>query len=155
MGTRDELFSAIAGGDVDRMRALLDDDPTLATAVDHYGFSALHQAAWTGEPKAAELLLARGADPRCGSDDGTALQPINSAAAGGHPAVVHLLLDRGAEVDEAQPGGFTPLHVAAARNDAAMVALLLGRGADPTLATDDGRTAADLTTDDAVRALLP
>jgi hypothetical protein len=36
-----------------------------------------------------------------------------------------------------------------------MVALLLGRGADPTLATDDGRRAIDLTTDDAVRALLP
>jgi ankyrin repeat protein len=155
VGTRDELFSAIANGDVDRMRALLDGDPSLSTAVDHYGFSALHQAAWTGEPKAAELLLARGADPCGPADDGTALHPINSAAAGGHPAVVHLLLDRGADVDEAQPGGFTPLHVAAGRNDATMVALLLGRGADPTLATDDGRRAVDLTTADSVRALLP
>ncbi len=155
MGITDELFSAIAEGDVDRMRALLDADPSLVTAVDDYGFSALHQAAWGGEPKAAELLLARGADPRGTADDGTAVHPINSAAAGGDPAVVHLLLDRGADVDEPQPGGFTPLHVAAGRNDAAMVALLLGRGADPTLTTDDGRRAADLTTDDAVRALLP
>ena len=95
------------------MRALLDADPSLVTAVDDYGFSALHQAAWGGEPKAAELLLARGADPRGTADDGTAVHPINSAAAGGDPAVVHLLLDRGADVDEPQPGGFTPLHVAA------------------------------------------
>ncbi|MBX3286488.1 MAG: ankyrin repeat domain-containing protein [Actinobacteria bacterium] len=127
MGTRDDLFSAVAGGDVERLRALLDDDPALIAAVDDYGFSALHQAAWTGEPKAAELLLARGADPRGVAHDGTALHPINSAAAGGHPAVVHLLLDRGADVDDAQPGGFTPLHVAAARNDAAMVGLLFRR----------------------------
>ena len=35
MGTRDDLFSAIAAGDVDRMRALLDSDPSLSTAVDH------------------------------------------------------------------------------------------------------------------------
>ena len=40
--TSDELFAAIADGDVDRVRALLENEPALADARDHEGVSALH-----------------------------------------------------------------------------------------------------------------
>lgn len=149
-----DVFDVTALGDVEALRVLLDDDGDLAHEVAGDGFTALHLAAWFGFEKAAELLLARGADPRAKARNDTALEPLNAAAAGGHVVIAHLLLDRGADVDVPQAGGTTPLHSAAHRGDAAMVALLLGRGADPSTTTDDGRTAADLTEAAEVLALL-
>jgi ankyrin repeat protein len=155
LGAEPDVFDAAAIGDVERVRALVDDEPGLAKDSAGDGFTALHLAAWFGHPKVAELLLGRGADPQAVAGNGTELQPLHSAAAGGHPVIAHLLLDRGADIDARQQGGVTPLHSAAHRGDTEMVALLLGRGADPSAATDDGKLAADLTDDPEVLALLP
>ncbi len=149
-----DVFDAATLGDAERLRVLLDEDASRVNATTREGYTALHLAAWSGQPKAVEVLLARGADPRATADE-AGVRPLNSAAAGGDPVVVHLLLDRGAGVDEVQDRDITPLHVAAGRNDLRMVDLLLGRGADPSLRTVSGRTAADFTTDQAIRDLLP
>jgi len=154
-GAVPDAFDAAALGDVDALRAHLDHEPGLATALAGDGFSALHLAAWFGQVGAAEVLLARGADIESVADNGTGLRPLHSAAAGGHTVIVHLLLDRGADIEAAQSGGVRPIHSAAHRGDEAMVRLLLERGADPAVATDDGRSPADLTADAAVLALLP
>lgn len=151
----DDLIVASTTGDVDRIRELLDERPELVDTHAEDGSTALHLAAWLGHTKVAGLLLARGADPCSATANSLAVRPLGTAAAAGHPVIAHLLLDRGADVDATQTGGITPLHAAAAHDDPEMVALLLGRGADPALATDDGRSAADLTTDPAVAALLP
>ncbi|WP_426572690.1 ankyrin repeat domain-containing protein [Aquihabitans sp. McL0605] len=155
LGARPDAFDAAALGDVDRLRELIDIDPDLPKAVAGDGFTALHLAAWFGHPKAAELLLAKNADPERMAANGTNLRPLHSAAAGGHAVIAHLLLDRGADIEAVQAGGIRPLHSAAHRNDAPMVRLLLDRGADPRAATDDGRTPRDLATDPDVLALLP
>lgn len=155
MTSTDEFFTAIAVGDTEEVERRIGEDPSLACAFSDDGFTALHQAAWCGHTKIAEILLARGADPRVVAANSTALEPLNSAAAAGNPVIAHLLLDRGAEIDAVQEGGLTPLHSAAAHNDAKMVALLLGRGADPSQTTDEGHSAADLATDSSVLALLP
>jgi ankyrin repeat protein len=154
-GADPDVFDVAALGDVDRLRKLLDDDPTLTATFAGDGFTALHLAAFFGHDKAAELLLARGADPEAVARNGTDLRPLHSAAAGGHLVIAHLLLDRGADIDARQQGGYTPLHSAVNRNDAELVAMLLGRGADPAAVTDDGRLPADLATDPDVRALFP
>jgi ankyrin repeat protein len=154
-GARLDVFDAAALGDVDCLRELIDEDPERARAFSGDGFTPLHLAAFFRHSKSTELLLGRGADPHVEATNGTGLHPLNSAVAGGNPTIVHLLLDRGADIDAPQQGGYTPLHGAAAAGDADLVALLLGRGADPALTTDDGRTAADLTQDPAVLALLP
>ncbi len=154
-GATPDAFDAAALGELDTIRDLLDEEPELASAFSDDGFTALHLAAWFGHTKIAEILLARGADPRVVAANSTALEPLNSAAAAGNPVIAHLLLDRGAEVDAVQQGGITPLHSAAAHNDAEMVSLLLGRGADPSQTTDAGQSAADLATETSVLALLP
>ncbi|CAN5465604.1 hypothetical protein BH10ACT1_BH10ACT1_14610 [soil metagenome] len=154
-GAAPDAFDASALGEVDRLRDLLDEQPELANAYSPDGFSPLHLAAWFGHTKVAEVLLARGADPRAVAANATALEPLNSAAAAGNTVIVHLLLDRGADVDATQERGITALHSAVAHDDLEMVKVLLGRGADPYLTTDDGRTAGDLATVEAIRALLP
>lgn len=155
MGAEPDAFDAATLGDVEGLRAMLDDDPTLATAHAGDGFTALHLAAWFGQVPVAELLLARGSDPEALATNGTELRPLHSAAAGGHEVIAHLLLDRGADIEARQHGGVRPLHSAAHRNDLAMTRLLLDRGADPSATTDDGRTPHDLASDPAVLALLP
>lgn len=155
LGARCDVFDAAALGEVDHLRQLLDAEPTLALAQSGDGFIALHLAAFSGHAKAVELLLGRGAEPQAMAANGSGTQPLHSAAAGGQPAIAHLLLDRGADVDATQVGGYTPLHLAAAAGNVEMVSLLLGRGADPSLRTDQGRTAADLTDDAAITTLLP
>ncbi|WP_421120255.1 ankyrin repeat domain-containing protein [Aquihabitans daechungensis] len=155
LGARPDAFDAATIGDLDCLRELLDQDPEVVRALAGDGFSALHLAAWFGQVGAAELLLAKGADIERVASNGTELRPLHSAAAGGHEVIVHLLLDRGADIEATQSGGVRPIHSAAHRADATMVRLLLDRGADPSVATDDGRTPAELTDDEAVLALLP
>jgi ankyrin repeat protein len=156
-GADADVFDTSALGDVDRLRSLLDADESggLVRAVSGDGFTALHLAAWFGHPKAAELLLARGADPMAVAPNGTELQPLHSAAAAGHRVIAHLLLDRGADIDACQAGAITALHSAAHRNDLDMVSLLLDRGADPASVTADGRRPADLASSPEVLSLLP
>lgn len=151
--TTEDLFSASTVGDADRIRRVLLERPELVRAHADDGSTALHLAAWLGHTK--EVLLAQGADPCTATANSLAVCPLGTAAAAGHSVIAHLLLDRGAEIDAPQAGGITPLRAAAAHDNAEMVALLLARGADPALATDDGRSAADLTTDPVVVALLP
>jgi ankyrin repeat protein len=150
-----DLCAATMAGDADRVRALLDERPELVRAHAPDGSTVLHLAAWKGHAKVAEVLLARGADPSVATTNSLAVRPLGTAAASGHAVIAHLLLDRGADVDATQAGGITPLHAAAANDDRQLVSLLLDRGADPALVTDDGRTAAQLTTDADVAALLP
>lgn len=139
-----DVFDAAGLGRAERLRALLDDDPALATAVSGDGFTALHLAAFFGHADAARLLLDAGADPAAVAANPMAVQPLHSAAAGRHGDVAALLLERGAPAGARQQGGFTPLHAAAQHGDDDLVDRLLAAGADAAAATDDGRTAADL-----------
>ena len=62
---RDEdlsVFEAAAFGRIDRLAAILDDDPSQASAFSPDGFTALHLAVFAEELEAARLLIERGAD---------------------------------------------------------------------------------------------
>jgi ankyrin repeat protein len=142
-----DAFEAAAIGHVDRLRALLHDDPSLVNAWSEDGFTPLHFAAFFGHPEAAELLVERGAELGARSTnkefayDAT---PLHSAAAAGRRDVCEVLLDAGADVNAVQHGGYTALLDAAANRNAELVDILLARGADRAARLDDGRGLADL-----------
>jgi len=139
-----DIFEAAALGEEDRLREVLDADPTGSTAYSGDGFTALHFAAFFGRPDAVALLIERGAEVDAfgrGWMTGTAL---HSAVSRLQSDVARILLEAGANPDVRQSAGWTPLHAAAMNGDLVSVELLLAAGADPGAANDEGRTVADL-----------
>jgi uncharacterized protein len=124
-------FEAAALGDVDRLRELVDFDPSLVSAYAPDGFTLLGLAAFFKHPEAVRLLLERGADPNQQARHAQIkAHPIHSAAAeGGSTEIARLLLDAGADVNVEQPGGFTALDAAEQAGNTELIALLRERGA--------------------------
>lgn len=162
LAARGDLDAVLAAelGFVERLRALLDTHPELATAHNDRGSTALHGAAYWGQIAAARLLLERGADPNAPSRDGfLEISAIGAAVAtpnipnpsDDEPNVVELvtlLLEHGADVNFRRRDGMTALHTAAYRGHAKVARLLLERDADSSIAARDdtphaGETPAD------------
>jgi ankyrin repeat protein len=62
MSNLNKLVEAIRLREIDRVRALLDEDGSLIQARDESGATALHYAAFDGHREIVELLLDRGAE---------------------------------------------------------------------------------------------
>ena len=139
-----DVFEAAALGYLDRLRARLDDDPSVVSSLSPDGYTALHFAAFFAKPEAARILLEAGAPVDVVAANEMRVEPLHSAAAGRQTEICRLLLAAGANVEARQAGGFTPLHEAAQNGDPEMLELFLSAGADPAATTDDGRTAAEL-----------
>jgi ankyrin repeat protein len=138
-----DAFEAAALGYADRLRACLDDDPSLANAFSSDGFTALHLAAFFGKTEATRILLEAGAVANVYSRNDFGVQPLHSAAAGRHHEVCRLLVAAGADLDARQREDYTPLHEAAQHGDVELVELFLSAGADPTARMSNGETPAD------------
>ena len=77
-----DVFEAASLGDVERVRELLDADPSAATAYSADGFTALHFPAFFGGVACARALVERGADVDAHGRGWMTGTPLNSAAAG-------------------------------------------------------------------------
>jgi len=140
------VHEAAALGDVERLGALLDEDPTRAAEWSSDGAQPLHFAAFFSHPDAVRVLIEHGAplDEHAAGFNGVA--PINSAAATDMTSVddavecVRLLLEAGADPHGRQGGAATALHTAAMVGSEEMARLLVAAGAAPDAAMDDGRT---------------
>ncbi len=144
-GTLD-AFEATALGEIGVLRERVERDPGSLSAFTPDGFTALHLAAFFGQPAAADVLLAAGAPVDPAARNSMRVTPLHSAAAGRRPAMVSLLLAAGADPHARQAGGWTPLHSAAQNGDRESARLLLAAGADPHTPNDAGRTPAELAT---------
>jgi ankyrin repeat protein len=129
------VFEAAAFGRSERLRELLDEDPSRANAFGDDGFHTLGLACFFGHPEAARLLLERGADVNALSTNEhvqTAAIHAAAAAAGDETTryeLVKLALEHGADPNLPQGGGFRAIDAARQNGDDRVEQLLLEHGA--------------------------
>jgi len=104
-----------------------------------YGYSALHQVAYTPWASLCEFILQNGGNTDALSKNGST--PLLIAAREGHPAVVEMMLRYGADPNDGGDKGLTPLLLASAEGHLEIVKLLLSFKADANLALYEGRSA--------------
>jgi ankyrin repeat protein len=128
-----DVFEASAVGRTDRLRELIDEDPSLANAWADDGFQPLGLACFFGHIDAARLLVERGADVNSASRNDFKVAPLHSAVAEKDPRsryeLAALLLEHGADPNARQQDDFTPLMAADQQDDERLRALLVEHGA--------------------------
>ena len=133
------VFEAAATGRTDRLRELVDADPSLANAFDDDGFHPLGLACFFGHVDAAKLLLERGADVNALSrNEHIQTAAIHAAAASTETGadedtryeLVKLVLDHGADPNLRQgTDDFRAIDAARQNGDLRVEQLLKERGA--------------------------
>jgi ankyrin repeat protein len=128
-----DVFEASALGRTERLRVLLDTDPTLVNAWADDGFQPLGLASFFGQTEAARLLLERGADVSSASRNDMKVMPLHSAAATSKAEaryeIAKLLLEAGADPNARQQDEYTPLMAAEQHGDTRLRDLLIEHGA--------------------------
>jgi RNA polymerase sigma factor (sigma-70 family) len=149
-----QWFCAVRAGDVARAAALLDANPALVDAREHFserermqhrlalnhGGTALLRAIERGHGALVELLLARGASPNVSCACGAGETPLWAAAVHGDAPAVARLLACGADPNTRAFGRTSALHVAHMRGHRGVAELLRAHGADPEARDARGRT---------------
>ncbi len=131
-----DICTACHIGDLERVRELLDRDPSLANRVSEYvtyylGSGApLKNAAAKGHLEIVKLLLERGADPNL-PEEGIAPHghALYSAVANGHYEIAKLLLEHGAYPNPEVESSADALSRAMMNSDQRMIDLLCSYGA--------------------------
>jgi ankyrin repeat protein len=131
-----EIFEASVRGDLERVEALLAENPQLVGARDGNGQTPLHVAVWAGRVGVAERLLAHGADPNLRNEQ-TGFSAVDLAFQRECRRRSHLtrfLLSRGGElvVDRVQRPRMNALDYAVNGGNAEMVRLVVELGAEVT-----------------------
>ena len=135
-GANVDLGMACATGDPDRVRELLDQDPSLVNRVSDYSSyylgcgAPIKNAAARGYLEIVKLLLERGADPNL-PEEGIAPKghALYSAAANGHSEVVKLLLEHGGHPNVEVESSADTLSRVISNGDQKLIELLCAHGA--------------------------
>jgi uncharacterized protein len=135
-----DVFEAASIGDLDRLKTLISQDPSLAKSYSPDGFTALALAAYLGQKASVEYLIENGADVNALATNKTGFTALTGAASQNHNEIAKILVKKGATVDHQYEGGFTPLMHAAAAGNIELVTLLLQNGANPNLKNSEGKT---------------
>jgi ankyrin repeat protein len=131
-----DICTAASIGDLDRVKHLLDEEPSLANRVSDYvtyyvgSGSPLKNAAARGHVEIVKLLLQRGADPNL-REEGIAPNghALYSAVYNRHHEVAELLLRNGANPNQPVESSADALSVAIRNADEKLVELLCSHGA--------------------------
>ncbi len=130
-----DISTASHLGDLDRVRQLLDDDPSLANRVAEYvtyypcSGAPLRNAAARGHMEIVKLLLERGADPNL-PEEGIAPRghALYAAVSNGHHDIAVLLLKHGADPSPPVESSADALSIAISNADQRMIDLLRSHG---------------------------
>ena len=138
-----DIFEASAFGKVDRIKALIAEDPSRVSAYAQDGFYPVGLAAFFGQLEAAKMLIAAGADVRAPARNPFKVQSIHAAVAGGNKEIVRAVLEAGADPNAQQQAGFRPMHEAGSKGNRALAELLVAHGGNPRLKNDEGKSSID------------
>jgi ankyrin repeat protein len=123
----DAILAAAKDGDYDRVLALLETDPALATASSMLGSQPIHAAHFGGHKRIVDLLLARGVDLDFFLASELGLLDQVRSALDSDPALSQVF----------SAAGSTALHRSCYWGQTAVARLLLEHGADPNAVTRD------------------
>src|SRR5437016_11315828 len=117
---REEFLDAIKKRDVAGLKRFLEREPSLATAKDKNGVSAILVAIYYGNKEAADLIAAKKPE----------LDVFEAASLGHLDQVKSLITRNRSRVNSFTPDGLTPLALAAFLGHDEVVEFLLHQGAD-------------------------
>jgi ankyrin repeat protein len=154
LGFCGEIHSAVAAGDLEKVKTLLKADPNLVLSKDAKtnDWTPLHFAAFYGQKEVAGVLLTNKANVEI--RDNTGFTPLLVAVYRGRTNVVRVLLAAKAEVNVKDPGGWTPLHWAVFQGWTGVVELLVANKADVNAKNDAGNTPLHLAADKGLKEMV-
>jgi ankyrin repeat protein len=142
-----EIHDAAAAGNLDRVKHLIEKNPSVSHSFSPDGFPVVALAAVFGHLDVARYLTENGADVNAPATNGSGYNALTGAVASGHTEIVKWLLDNNANPNYRYGQGYSPLLTAAANGHLEIVKLLLAHGADLHATTDDGKSAHALATE--------
>ncbi len=122
-GACNALQRVAASGEVSNVESILQTEPTPVNCRDARGSTPLHSAAFNGQTKMIQILVAHGAAVDATDNDGAT--PLHAAAFSGYPGAIEVLLESGARINALDHHGDTPLQDAAAAGSAPATDVLL------------------------------
>jgi ankyrin repeat protein len=137
-GRPQQLIEAVKGGDFERAKELVADNPGIVNESDERNCTALLFAVDGGHGEIVDYLLEQGAELLVHDVDGDGA--LHWAAYAGREKIARRLIDLGLPVDDLDLARRSPLHYAAMRGHAGVARLLLERGADINLQSHTGET---------------
>jgi hypothetical protein len=120
------IQDAARDGDLARVKAIAEADPTQVNAKNQHGSTALHWAAIKGHDDVARYLLSKGAQVNIKDTNG--FTPLHRAAYWGSLDVAQTLIAGKANVNAKDNEGLTPLAWAKKQSQKALVDLLTQSG---------------------------
>jgi len=154
---RKPIRDIIESGDLEKLKPLVENHPTLLEAYDEEALPLLHLAAQTDQIEIAEFLIEKGADVNAEykgvqikewqKDKGErqyrlwgGYTPLHFATANNYKDIVELLIAKGANVNAKDDDGGTPLHRAVQEDHKDVAEFLIARGADMSARDENGQT---------------
>ncbi|GFS36975.1 ankyrin repeat domain-containing protein 49 [Nephila pilipes] len=138
------ILWAAEKNELETMRRLLEEDPSLVNARDNDLYTPLHRASYSNNIEVIKMLLSYDADVSSKTTDGW--EALHCACKWDSVEAVSLLLQNGADVNAQTKGHITPLHLAAANASGrrTLELLLWQPYIDPNIKNDAGDTAYDI-----------
>jgi ankyrin repeat protein len=122
-----DIFEAIAAGDLAKVKAIVDADAQVLKAKNNYRQTPLILAVQKRRIEVAEYLLARGADVN--AKDSAEATPLSYAIAGGLSDIAKTLIDRNADIESPAMWNMRPLAFALEFKRKDIAEMLIDKGA--------------------------